>query len=119
LYQIKDELYWVGIKDWELESFHGSHYSTRRGATYNSYLIKDQKIALVDAVFHPFTKKFINNLDTTVGLKNIDYLIINHSEIDHAGALDELMKLIPDVPLYCSKKGKSCYLRNIIRTGIL
>ena len=48
--ELKENIYWVGIKDWELKKFHGDEYSTHRGSTYNSYLIKDQKTALVDKI---------------------------------------------------------------------
>ena len=105
MFQIKDELYWVGIKDWGLKSFHGNHFLTPRGATYNSYLIKDEKIALVDAVFEPFADDFVEKLEREVGLNNIDYIVCNHSETDHSGSLYRLMERIPDTPIYCTAKG--------------
>lgn len=106
MFQIKDELYWVGVKDWGLKSFHGTHFLTPRGATYNSYLIKDKKIALVDAVFEPFAGDYVDKLAAEVGLENIDYIICNHAEIDHGGALTALMNRIPETPVYCTAKGK-------------
>ena len=59
--KIKDNIYWVGIKDWELKKFHGDEYSTHRGSTYNSYLIKDKRTALVDR----YGLRFTANLSTT------------------------------------------------------
>ncbi|NLJ81918.1 MAG: anaerobic nitric oxide reductase flavorubredoxin [Bacteroidales bacterium] len=99
---IKNNVYWVGKNDWELRQFHGYEYSTNRGSTYNSYLIKEEKTVLIDTVFHPFSKEFIDNLASEIDLKSIDYIVANHAEIDHSGALVDLMKLIPDTPIYCT-----------------
>ncbi|KJS87287.1 MAG: metallo-beta-lactamase [Peptococcaceae bacterium BICA1-8] len=103
--EIAKNIYWVGIKDWELRMFHGEEYTTHRGSTYNSYLIKDEKIALVDTVWTPFREEFISELENNVGLDNIDLIVVNHTEIDHAGSLTLLLEKIPDTPIYCTKKG--------------
>jgi flavorubredoxin len=95
----------VGKTDWELRKFHGDEYSTHRGSTYNSYLIKEEKVALIDTVWIPFSKEFVENLAKEVDLDKIDYVIANHAESDHSGALPELMRLIPDTPIYCTKNG--------------
>lgn len=104
-FKINDIVTWVGKIDWELKKFHGDEYSTHRGSSYNSYLIKDEKTVLIDTVWEPFTKEFITNLKKEVDVKKIDYIVINHSEVDHSGALVELMKEIPDTPIYCTKSG--------------
>jgi len=103
--QIKNNAYWVGKTDWELRKFHGNEYSTHRGTTYNSYLIKEEKVALIDTVWSPFSKEFISNLEKEIKLKDIDYVIANHAEVDHSGALAELMSHIPDKPIYCTANG--------------
>ena len=102
---IKNNVYWVGKTDWELRKFHGDEYSTHRGSTYNSYLIKEEKVALVETVWAPYSKEFVTNLANEIDLKKIDYVIANHAEIDHSGALPELMQHIPEVPIYCTKNG--------------
>ena len=56
---IKNNVVWVGKIDWELRKFHGDEYSTHRGSTYNSYLIKEDKTALIDTVWAPFSKEFV------------------------------------------------------------
>ncbi len=104
-FKINNHVTWVGKVDWELRSFHGEEYSTHRGSSYNSYLVKDEKIALIDTVWQPFAKEFIENLKKEIDLNRIDYIIANHAEIDHSGALPELMKLIPDTPIYCTENG--------------
>lgn len=102
--KITDTVTWVGKIDWELKKFHGEEYSTDKGSSYNSYLIQDEKTALIDTVWMPFSKAFVENLKETIDLNEIDYIIANHGEIDHSGALPELMKEIPDTPIYCTKK---------------
>ncbi len=99
---IKGNISWVGKVDWELRKFHGEEYSTHRGSTYNSYLLREKKTALIDTVWTPFAKEFIHNLQKEIYLKKIDYVIVNHAESDHSGALPELMRLIPETPIYCT-----------------
>jgi flavorubredoxin len=100
---IKNNIWWVGKTDWELRKFHGNEYSTNRGTTYNSYLIREDKMVLIDTVWKPFAKEFVGNLAKEIDLKKIDYIIANHGEIDHSGALPELLERIPGTPLYCTE----------------
>lgn len=103
--KITENVTWVGKVDWELKSFHGNEYSTRKGSSYNSYLIRDEKTVLIDTVWQPYDKEFVTRLKQEIDLKEIDYIIANHSEIDHSGALPELMREIPDTPIYCTANG--------------
>lgn len=105
LRKLKEDIFWVGKVDWELRKFHGYEYSTHRGTSYNSYLIRDEKLVLIDTVWDPFGKDFVENLRETIDLKEIDYIVANHAEIDHSGGLKELMKDIPDTPIYCTANG--------------
>ena len=102
---IKGNVSWVGKIDWELRKFHGDEYSTHRGSTYNSYLVEEKKVALIDTVWAPFAKEYVANLEKRIDLKKIHYVIANHAEIDHSGALPELMETIPDAPVYCTANG--------------
>lgn len=99
---ITEKTAWVGKVDWELQRFHGDEYSIRRGSSYNSYLVRDQKTVLIDTVWKPFDEEFVTNLKSVIDLKDIDYIIVNHGEIDHSGALPELMREIPNTPIYCT-----------------
>jgi flavorubredoxin len=99
---VKNNVSWVGKVDWELLKFHGDDYSTHKGSTYNSYLIEEEKTVLIDTVWMPFSSEFVENLQKEIDLNKIDYIIINHGEVDHSGALPALMKLIPDKPIYCT-----------------
>jgi len=104
-FKIKNNVYWVGKTDWDLRKFHGNEYSTNRGSTYNSYLIREEKNVLIDTVWMPFSKEFVENLSKEIDLDKIDYVIANHAEIDHSGALPELMERIPNTPIYCTANG--------------
>lgn len=104
-FKIRDNVTWVGKVDWELRKFHGEEYSTHKGTTYNSYLVKGEKTALIDTVWTPFAGEFVENLKKEIDLKSIDYIIANHAESDHSGALGELMREIPGTPVYCTAAG--------------
>lgn len=100
--KINDKICWVGKTDWELKKFHGDEFTTTKGSSYNSYLIRDEKIVLIDTVWLPYDREFVNDLKKEIDLKEIDYIIIQHGEVDHTGALEELMKEIPNTPIYCT-----------------
>jgi len=102
---VKNNIKWVGKIDWELRKFHGDEYSTHNGSSYNSYLVKEEKVALIETVWGPFANEFVENLSKEIDLTQIDYVIANHAENDHSGALPLLMQQIPDVPIYCTKNG--------------
>ncbi|HOQ17828.1 MAG: anaerobic nitric oxide reductase flavorubredoxin [Epulopiscium sp.] len=123
--KITESVTWVGIRDWELRTFHGEEYSTHRGSSYNCYLVRDEKTALIDTVWSPFDKEFVANLKKEIDLNEIDYIIINHGEVDHSGALLQLMNAIPETPIYCTKNAatslKGQYHKdwnfNVVKTG--
>jgi len=103
--ELKEDVYWVGYVDWNIKHFHGHELSTHRGTTYNSYLIVDEKIALVDTVWGPYSQELIKNIEKIIDIKKIDYVIANHAEMDHSGSLPALMELIPDATVVVSEKG--------------
>ena len=105
--KITEKVTWVGKIDWELNKFHGHEYSTEKGSSYNSYLVRDQKVALIDTVWKPFDEEFVDYLKQEIDLNKIDYIVMNHNENDHSGALPALMREIPDVPIYCTQKGEA------------
>lgn len=102
---VKNNVLWIGKIDWELRKFHGNELSTHRGSSYNSYMIREEKAAVIDTVWGPFAKEFVSNLAKEIDLKKIDVVIANHGETDHSGALPELMKYIPETPIYCTANG--------------
>ena len=103
--QIKNNVSWVGKTDWALRLFHGYELSTHRGSSYNSYLVREAKTALIDTVWAPFAQEYVANLAKEIDLKKIDYIVANHGEVDHSGALPELLRHIPGTPVYCTANG--------------
>ncbi len=102
--EIAEGVYDVGVTDWNIRDFHG--YSTEMGTTYNSFLIVDEKIALIDTVKEPFSDQLIDNIGRIVDPKKIDYVVSNHTEMDHSGSLARVMHRIgADKPVVCSKMG--------------
>jgi flavorubredoxin len=102
--EITRGIYDVGVIDWNIRDFHG--YSTYRGTSYNAFLIVDDKIALIDTVKKDFSDQLLGNISKIIDPKKIDYMISNHTEMDHSGGLPRLMHRIgEDKPLYCSKMG--------------
>ncbi len=105
--KVTEKVTWVGKIDWDLRTFHGDELSTFFGSSYNSYLIRDEKTVLVDTVWGPYDREFVSRLKEEVDLKDIDYIVMNHNESDHSGALPQLMREIPETPIYCTKKGEA------------
>ncbi len=103
--KINNYITWVGKTDWELKKFHGDEFTTIEGSSYNAYLIQDEKTVLIDTVWLPYDKEFVANLKKEIDLNKIDAIIMQHGEVDHSGSLIELMKEIPNTPIYCTANG--------------
>ena len=102
--QIKKDVYWVGGIDWDLRNFHG--YKTPKGSTYNAYLIVDKKIVLVDTVKRPFFDEMFERIRKVVNPSKIDYIISNHTEMDHSGSLPEILEIAKNATLVASPNGE-------------
>ncbi|MBO6236401.1 MAG: FprA family A-type flavoprotein, partial [Schwartzia sp.] len=98
--EMKKGIYWVGAVDWSMRSFHG--YSTRRGSSYNAYLILDEKITLIDTVKAPFVAELLERISSVVDPAKIDYIISNHVEPDHSGSLPIMAKCCPNAKIVTS-----------------
>lgn len=101
--ELKEGIYWVGAIDWNLRDFHG--YTTKRGTTYNAYLIVSDKIALVDTVKEGFFPEMLERITEIIDPKDIDYLVSNHVEMDHSGSIPEFLEVAPKATVYCTKRG--------------
>lgn len=102
--ELKPDVYWVGGIDWNIRNFHG--YITQRGTTYNSYLIIDKKITVIDTVKHYLYDEMISRISSVIDPKKIDYIISNHVEMDHSGSIPKLLELAPNAELFISPRGK-------------
>lgn len=104
--ELKPGVYWVGVTDWAIRRFHGHEFSTHHGTSYNSYLIIDEKIVLVDTVWSPFSKRLIENIREIVDPAKIDIVVANHAEVDHSGSLPAIMRETPNAKLVVSQRGR-------------
>lgn len=97
--KVMENIFWVGVVDWNIKHFHGFSYSTQRGTSYNAYLIVDKKVTLVDTVKHPFADEMIERIKEIIDPSKIDYIIANHVESDHSGSIKEILKLAPNATI--------------------
>ncbi len=103
-FKIAEGVYSVGVVDWNIRDFHG--YSTKNGTTYNAFLIIDDKVTLIDTVKKEFADQLLDNISKIIDPGKIDYVVSNHTEMDHSGGLPKVMDRIgKDKPIYCSKMG--------------
>ena len=105
---IAEDIFWVGVVDWNLRDFHG--YVTSRGTTYNAYVILDQKTALVDTVKHTFAQELADNIEDVTDFDKIDYIIVNHVEMDHSSSLPMIAEKAKNATVVCSEKGKDAII---------
>lgn len=110
--QLKENLYWVGVKNPELRIF-DIIMETKKGTTYNSYVINDDKVVVLDTVKDGYYDEFKANLKEVIGDKKVDYIIVHHTELDHSGSLKELIVDYPDAVVVGSK-ATILYLKNIL-----
>ena len=101
--QLKDGVYWVGAIDWNVREFHG--YTTSRGSTYNAYLVRGEKTALVDTVKAGFFPEMFSRIESIMNPAEIDYLVVNHVEMDHSGAIPQFLERVPNVQLMATDNG--------------
>lgn len=113
--EIKENIYWVGAKDWNLREFHG--YATPYGSTYNSYLIMDEKITLVDGVKHYMSAENLARIKSQTDFSKLAYVVVNHVEMDHSGNIPEIMKLAPQAQIVTNMAGKMALEAHFDTTG--
>jgi len=102
--KISEYVYWVGAIDWTIRDFHG--YSTEWGTTYNAYLILADKITLIDTVKAPFKHELLARIASVIDPKQISYVVSNHSEMDHSGALPSLIQDLKPEKVFASVMGE-------------
>ncbi len=111
--QLAENVYWVGAVDWTTRDFHG--YSTERGTTYNAFLIIDEKVTLIDTVKKPYRSELMHRIHSIIDPKKIDYLVVNHVEMDHSGSIPEVIEAINPEKVICSKMGQKALVQHFHR----
>jgi len=101
-FTLRENIDWVGYVDWAIRDFHS--YDTERGATYNAYLVRDEKTALIDTVKAPYADDLLGKVSALCPLEAVNYVVCNHAEPDHSGALPQAMAAMPNATLVCDKK---------------
>ena len=101
--KVTDTIINVGVNDYDIDLFEGQ-YELDEGMAYNSYVIMDDKIAILDTVDSDVTEKWLKNLKKTLGKKEPDYLVVHHMEPDHSGSILDLVKTYPNITIVTSAK---------------
>ena len=96
--KVLEDLYWVGGEDRKIKLFENI-FPIQNGVSYNSYLLMDEKVVLLDTVDYSVGKQFLENIEYVLNGKEIDYLIVNHMEPDHASIIEELVHKFPSMKL--------------------
>jgi flavorubredoxin len=101
--RISKYVYWVGAIDWNVRNFHG--YQTKRGSTYNAYLILGEKVGLIDTVKAPFREEMLARIRSVIDPQTIDVIVSNHAEMDHTGCLPDIIREVKPRAVYASAMG--------------
>lgn len=100
--EIKKDIYWVGVRNPELRVF-DIIMTTEKGTTYNSYLIVDEKVALIDTVKEGYIDEYLSKIKSVIGDRPIDYIVVNHTEPDHSGSIKGILDVYKDAVVYGSR----------------
>ncbi|MBS3734436.1 MAG: FprA family A-type flavoprotein [Phycisphaerae bacterium] len=100
---ITDHIVWVGVNDYETHLFEAL-WPLPRGISYNAYLVRDEKVALIDTVKEAFIGELLGKIDRHTGGRGLDYLVVNHMEPDHSGAVAVLRRLYPEMQIVGNAK---------------
>lgn len=112
--KLKENIYWIGVNDPKLRVF-DIIMETKKGTTYNSYIIDDEKVAIIDSVKTGFFDEFLGKIKGVIGERKVDYIIVQHTELDHSGSLVKLLEVYPEAVIIASTAALS-YLKEIMNT---
>ena len=100
--QLREGIYWVGAVDWSIRNFHS--YITHRGSSYNSYLVVDEKVTLIDFVKAPFAEEQVARISEIIDPKRVDYIVANHAEPDHSGSIRTVLEACSNAELVATER---------------
>lgn len=113
---VTEKVHWVGAVDWDVRDFHG--YLTSRGTSYNAYLVMAEKVTLIDTVKKPFREQLLSRVASVIDPAKVDYVISNHSEMDHSGSLPEVLQAIKPERVFASTLGQKALREHFGLEGI-
>lgn len=101
--KISNDIIYIGVNDTKIDLFEGQ-YSVPQGMSYNSYVILDEKVAVMDTVDAAFTHEWLDNLENALGSRKPDYLVVQHMEPDHSANIANFLKMYPESKVVCNAK---------------
>ena len=113
--QIKEDIYWVGVRDFNNRHFHGSLYPIQEGATYNAYLVVDDEVTLFDTVEEEFAEEMLERIRSVIGDRPVDNIIVQHAEPDHSGGFLHVMRAYPQAKVYASNAGANNMMKQYFK----
>ena len=102
--KIKDDIFWVGVNDYQTTLFEGMWPIDQEGVSYNAYVVNDEKVAIIDTVKTIKADEYIEKIKSIIGDKKVDYLIVNHMEPDHSSGITDLLAEYPEMVIVGNKK---------------
>ena len=103
---VTKDIRYIGVNDHQVDLFEGQ-YVVPNGIAYNSYVILDEKVAVMDTVDKHFAHEWLDNLQATLAGRKVDYLVVQHMEPDHAGSIAMFLELYPEATVVSSEKAFS------------
>lgn len=113
--QIKENVYWVGVHDFNCRHFHGDMFPITEGTSYNAYLIVDKEITLIDTIEEEFFDIMMERIRSVIGDQPIHNVIVQHAEPDHSGGFLKLMACYPNAKPYASNAGVQIMLKQYFK----
>lgn len=113
--EVMKDIYWTGVRDWNLTNFHG--HSTPKHSTYNSYVILDEKITIIDGAKLQLSDEMIERVESITSFDKVSYIVVNHVEMDHSGNMPILKKLAPQAKIITCIAGKMALEEHYDTTG--
>ncbi len=106
---LSDGIFWIGVNDTSTRLFEGLWTIEKEGISYNSYLIKDEKSTLIDLCKDSTGALLMENIKACIDPRQLTYLVVNHMEPDHSGAIRELLQIARKSPFWAAKKRAICW----------
>lgn len=113
--KIHDNVYWVGVHDFNCRHFHGEMFPIQEGTTYNAYLIVDETITVIDTVEEEFISIMLERIRSVIGNRKVDQVIVQHAEPDHSGGFMKFMEAYPDAQPYASNAGVNLMMKQYFK----
>lgn len=113
--KITENIYWVGVHDFNCRHFHGAMFPIEEGTTYNAYLIVDEEITVIDTVEEEFMDIMFERIRSVIKDRQVDHIIVQHAEPDHSGGFMKFMEAYPNAHPYASNAGVNIMMKQYFK----